>query len=235
MTKEEAKKEITFLSKKLHHYNYRYYQDNVSEISDYEFDQLLHQLITLEKQFPELLMEDSPSQRVGGTITKNFDTVYHEYRMLSLGNTYSEEDLKDFDQRVAKNLEDQTYEYICELKFDGVALSVKYEQGILKQAVTRGDGTKGDDITINAKTIRTMPLKINKEGIPEKFEVRGEVFMPNDVFENLNKEREAQGDELLANPRNTASGTLKMQDSSVVAKRKLDCYLYSLYGVDVVK
>ncbi len=233
MTREEARDKITDLSEKLHYHNNLYYQENVSEISDFEFDKLLNQLISLEKEFPEFLSPDSPSQRVGGTITKNFDTVYHEYRMLSLGNTYSEEDLKEFDLRIAKNLEEQPYEYICELKFDGVALSVKYENGILKQAVTRGDGTKGDDITSNAKTIRSLPLKINKGNIPEKFEVRGEVFMPNDVFDKLNKERESQGEEKLANPRNTASGTLKMQDSSIVASRKLDCYLYSLYGVDL--
>ena len=232
MNLEAARTEVNTLSEKLRYYNKRYYQDSVSEISDYEFDQLLEKLIALETKFPELLKDDSPSQRVGGTITKNFNTVVHEYRMLSLGNTYSEEDLKDFDQRVRKNLETDDYEYICELKFDGVALSVKYEDGIFKQAVTRGDGTKGDDISANAKTIRTLPLKVSGENIPNKFEVRGEVFMPTDVFEKLNKSREAAGEEKLANPRNTASGTLKMQDSSIVASRKLDCYLYSLHGID---
>lgn len=232
MNKEEAQIEIKNLSEQLRYYNKRYYQDNISEISDFEFDQLLEKLIALESEHPDLLTEDSPSQRVGGAITKNFDTVYHEYRMLSLGNTYSEEDLKDFDQRVKKNLETDDYEYICELKFDGVALSVKYENGIFKQAVTRGDGTKGDDITANAKTIRTLPLKVEDNNVPKKFEVRGEVFMPNEVFEKLNIDRETLGEEKLANPRNTASGTLKMQDSSIVSSRKLDCYLYSLHGIE---
>ena len=232
MNLEAARAEVKTLSEKLRYYNKRYYQDSVSEISDYEFDQMLEKLITLETKFPVLLQDDSPSQRVGGTITKSFDTVVHEYRMLSLGNTYSEEELKDFDQRVRKNLETDDYEYICELKFDGVALSIKYENGVFRQAVTRGDGTKGDDITANAKTIRTLPLKVSGENIPDKFEVRGEVFMPKDVFEKLNRSREAAGEEKLANPRNTASGTLKMQDSSIVASRKLDCYLYSLHGID---
>ncbi|MGB3465138.1 MAG: NAD-dependent DNA ligase LigA, partial [Cyclobacteriaceae bacterium] len=232
MKREEAQQQIKSLSEKLRFYNQRYYQDSISEVSDFEFDQLMNKLIELETEFPDLLSEDSPSQRVGGTITKNFDTVYHEYRMLSLGNTYSAEDLKDFDQRVEKNLGTEDYEYICELKFDGVALSIKYENGILKQAITRGDGTKGDDITANAKTIRSLPLKVNSKDVPAKFEVRGEVFMPTDVFEALNISRAASGEERLANPRNTASGTLKMQDSSIVASRKLDCYLYSLHGID---
>ncbi len=233
MTKAEAQAEIASLSEKIRYYNHKYYQESISEISDFEFDQLLNKLIALEKEFPELIKEDSPSQRVGGTITKSFNTVVHEYPMLSLGNTYSVEEISDFDGRVRKNLGHTDYEYFCELKFDGVALSVKYENGILKQAVTRGDGVKGDDITNNAKTIRTLPLKLTADDIPEKFEVRGEVFMPNKVFEALNNEREELGEERLANPRNTASGTLKMQDSSIVAKRKLDCYLYSLYGVNV--
>ncbi|CAN0176466.1 unnamed protein product, partial [Chrysoparadoxa australica] len=166
----------------------------------------------------------------GGTITKSFDTVYHKYPMLSLGNTYSKEDLSDFDHRVNKGLGTDQYEYFCELKFDGVAISLLYNDGVLKQAVTRGDGEKGDDVTNNVKTIRSIPLRISAKKYPSVFEVRGEVFMPKKAFEALNKSRAEAGDALLANPRNTTSGTLKMQDSSVVASRQLDCYLYSLLG-----
>lgn len=228
MSAEEAKKEIASLSEQINYHNQKYYQESVSEISDYEFDQMLNRLIELETTFPELKKSDSPSQRVGGTITKNFETVAHKYPMLSLGNTYSAEELKDFDARVSKGLEGEAYEYVCELKFDGVALSLTYENGELIRAVTRGDGAKGDDVTANARTIRSIPLSLSASGYPESFEVRGEVFMPNTVFEAINKQKAADGEELLANPRNTASGTLKMQDSSVVASRKLDCYLYSL-------
>ncbi|MEP1782892.1 NAD-dependent DNA ligase LigA, partial [Reichenbachiella sp.] len=228
MSEEEAKNEIASLSKQINHHNQRYYQDSVSEISDYDFDQLLERLIQIESDFPGLKKSDSPSQRVGGAITKNFETVVHKYPMLSLANTYSAEDLRDFDGRVCKGLEDQSYAYFCELKFDGVAISLTYDNGQLTRAVTRGDGTKGDNITANAKTIRSIPLSLNDKDCPESFEVRGEVYMPDAVFEDLNKQKIADGEEPLANPRNTASGTLKMQDSSVVASRKLDCYLYSL-------
>ncbi|MEP5365707.1 MAG: NAD-dependent DNA ligase LigA [Reichenbachiella sp.] len=228
MSAEEAKKEIASLSEQINYHNQKYYQESISEISDFDFDQLLNRLIQLETDFPELKKTDSPSQRVGGTITKNFETVVHKYPMLSLANTYSPEELKDFDGRVSKGLEGESYEYVCELKFDGVALSLTYEKGELIRAVTRGDGTKGDDVTANAKTIRSIPLSLAAKDVPESFEVRGEVFMPNSVFEELNKQKVADGEEPLANPRNTASGTLKMQDSSVVASRKLDCYLYSL-------
>ncbi|MDN5200465.1 NAD-dependent DNA ligase LigA [Fulvivirgaceae bacterium BMA10] len=230
MTEESAKLRIEQLTKEINYHNDLYYQKDTSEISDQQFDELLNELIALEKDFPQLKQDDSPTQRVGGTITKNFETVSHKYPMLSLSNTYSQEELRDFDKRVAKGLGEEVYEYICELKFDGVALSLTYENGILKRAVTRGDGEKGDDITTNAKTIRTIPLKLQANGVPNEFEVRGEVFMPLAVFDRLNKEREDIGEVPLANPRNTASGTLKMQDSSVVASRKLDCYLYSLLG-----
>ena len=233
MDKNEAKKEIDQLSAEINRHNELYYQESTSEISDYEFDQLLERLIELEEHYPELKAPDSPTQRVGGTITKSFETVAHRYPMLSLSNTYSEEDLREFDKRVQKLLETDDYEYLCELKFDGVAISLTYEKGYLTRAVTRGDGTKGDDITNNAKTIRTLPLKINKGNFPDYFEVRGEVFMPRTVFAALNQSRLENGEEQLANPRNTASGTLKMQDSSVVASRKLDCYLYSLMGDDL--
>ncbi len=230
MTSQEAEKRVAELTQKVNHYNYQYYQKDTSEISDQEFDSLLSELITLENQFPELKKEDSPSQRVGGTITKSFDTVIHKYPMLSLSNTYSEEELKDFDERIRKGLEGENYEYVCELKFDGVALSVRYENGILKQAVTRGDGVKGDDITVNARTIKSLPLSISHPELPPEFEVRGEVFFPLKEFERVNLEREDIGEALLANPRNAASGTLKMQDSSIVASRNLDCYLYFLLG-----
>ncbi len=226
MKLEQAKKRVDELNKDLHHYNYAYYMEDKSLISDHAFDLLLKELIDLESQFPNLKRPDSPTQRVGGTINKSFKTVQHSTRMLSLGNTYSEDDLLDFDARVAKGLEGQSYEYFCELKFDGVAISLQYENDVLVRAVTRGDGTKGDDITDNAKTIRTIPLKIKAN--LNILEVRGEVFMPKNVFEQLNKEREEAGEYLYANARNTASGSLKMMDSAQVAKRKLDCYLYML-------
>lgn len=227
MDKSSAQKRIQELSAKIDYYNQEYYQNSNSVIPDFEFDKMLEELIKLENEFPEFKKEDSPAQRVGGTITKSFPTVVHKRPMLSLGNTYSEQDLTDFDNRVRKEIGDQ-FEYVCELKFDGVALSLTYEKGVLKTAVTRGDGVRGDDITTNAKTIRTIPLKINAKDLPEEFEVRGEVFMPLEVFEAINKEKEDVGEPLLANPRNAASGTIKMQDSSVVAKRRLDCYLYTL-------
>lgn len=230
MTSAEAQKKIQELTDQVNYHNDLYYQKNKSEISDYEFDQLLEKLAQLEKEFPALKLPDSPTQRVGGTITKAFPSVVHEYPMLSLGNTYSAEELKDFDGRVAKGLDGEPYEYFCELKFDGVSISLKYENGILKQGVTRGDGVRGDDVIANAKTIRTLPLKIKGKNIPKKFEVRGEVFLPKNVFKQLNKEREDIGEETYANARNTASGTLKMQDSTEVAKRKLDCFLYYLLG-----
>lgn len=237
MEKEQAKKQIESLTEELNHHNYLYYQKSEPEISDYEFDTKLKELEKLENEFPEFKLPHSPSTRVGGDITKDFETVPHKYPMLSLGNTYSKEELIDFDGRVKKGLGTEDYEYICELKFDGVAISLKYEGGILDKGITRGDGTKGDDITTNVKTIRSIPLKIQGNTFPESFEVRGEVFMPKEQFiklnesvEEENEQREAEGKTLItryANARNTTSGTLKMQDSSVVASRKLDCYLYS--------
>jgi len=232
MTKDSAKSRITDLTTQINHHTHLYYQENRSEISDFDFDQLLEELIKLEVAYPEYKFPDSPSQRVGGTITKNFETVYHRTPMLSLGNTYSKEELEEFDTRVAKGLEGQSYEYFCELKFDGVAISLTYENGILVQATTRGDGTRGDNITNNAKTIRTLPLNVSTKSTSALFEVRGEVFMPKDVFTALNAEKVDIGEEPYANARNTASGSLKMQDSGIVAKRKLDCYLYSLTTSD---
>jgi DNA ligase (NAD+) len=228
--------EIEQLTEKLHFYNHRYYMDAVSEVSDYDFDQLLQRLATLEQQYPQFKRTDSPTQRVGGTVTKDFPSVEHRFPMLSLGNTYSEQELMDFDERVQKGLDGESYEYICELKFDGVALSMWYQNQTLSRGVTRGDGVRGDDITANVKTIRTLPLKIKatQRRIPAQFEIRGEGFMPLSAFETLNKEREDLGESLLMNPRNAASGTFKMQDSSVVAKRQMDCYVYQFLSEEMV-
>lgn len=222
--------EINELTDQLNHYNHSYYLEDKSLISDKEFDLLLKRLQQLEIKHPEHKRADSPTQRVGGTVNKNFNTVIHDYRMLSLGNTYNEEDLINFDNRVQKELAGEEYEYICELKYDGVALSIKYENDVLTLGATRGDGTQGDNITDNVKTIATLPLKVSKTSGWEKFEVRGEGFISKDEFEKLNKERSKLGEEKLANPRNTCSGTLKMQDSSVVAKRNVNAYIYGLYG-----
>ncbi|GIL24102.1 MAG: DNA ligase [Bacteroidota bacterium] len=230
MTSAQAKTRIQQLTEQIQYHNDLYYNKSKTEISDFEFDQLLEELIKLEAEFPALRLPDSPTQRVGGTITKEFASVVHQYPMLSLGNTYSAEELTDFDGRVAKGLDGDAYEYFCELKFDGVSISLIYENGLLTKAVTRGDGVRGDDVTANIKTIRTLPLRINTNDVPEKFEVRGEVFLPKEVFKQLNKDREDIGEETYANARNTASGTVKMQDSTEVAKRKLDCYLYYLLG-----
>lgn len=233
MTEKQAQQKIQELIKQINHHNDLYYQKNKSVISDYEFDQLLEELIQLEHQFPQYKVEDSPTQRIGGTITKEFPTVAHRYPMLSLANTYSFEELQEFDERIKKHIPEQTYDYFCELKFDGVAVSLIYEKGIFKTGVTRGDGTRGDDITANLKTIRHIPLRLNDKNTPDYVEVRGEVFFPKQVFEDLNKEREDNGEPTLANPRNAASGTLKMQDSKIVAKRKLDCYVYQLLGENI--
>lgn len=230
MTSDQAQKEIQKLTEKVNYHNDLYYQKDKTEISDLEFDQLLQKLISLEEQYPQFKQEDSPTQRVGGTITKEFKTVYHKYPMLSLGNTYSGKDLEDFDGRVAKGLDGDPYEYFCELKFDGVSISLIYENGLLIRGITRGDGIRGDDVTFNVKTIRSIPLKIKEKDVPPYFEVRGEVFMPKNVFIQLNKEREDIGEERYANARNTTSGTLKMQDSGEVSKRKLDCFAYYLLG-----
>jgi DNA ligase (NAD+) len=227
MNTTEAQARIQELSHQLNYYNQQYYQNHQSEISDREFDQLMNELIDLESQFPQFQVADSPTQRVGGDITKEFATVYHKFPMLSLANAYSEEELREFDARVKKGLNDEPIEYFCELKFDGVALSLTYQNGKLVQGATRGDGTRGDDITPNIRTLPTIPLSILGTDIPEVFEVRGEAFMPLRSFNKINKEREAKGEALLANPRNAASGTLKMQDSRIVAQRRLDCYLYS--------
>ena len=189
MSKEEAKKEIEALTAEINYHNDLYYQKSQSKISDFEFDQLLEKLVALEKQFPEFKSPESTTQRVGGVITKEFATVYHRYPMLSLSNTYSQKELEEFDARVAKGLEGDSYEYFCELKFDGVSISLTYENGKLTRGVTRGDGVRGDDVTTNVKTIRSIPLKVTGDEIPPVFEVRGEVFLSKEVFIQLNKER----------------------------------------------
>jgi len=219
---------IQELTQRLHYLNNQYYQHDISEVSDQEFDALLAELNQLEKAHPALALPNSPTQRVGGTITKQFETAQHRYPMLSLGNTYSEDDLREFDERVQKGLEGAPYSYVCEQKFDGVAMSLAYENGDLHQGVTRGDGTRGDVVTANVRTIRTLPLHLHGPGFPAEVEVRGEVFMPNQVFNDLNQEREQNGEALLANPRNAASGALKLQDSAQVAARRLRFYAYSV-------
>ncbi len=229
MTTTDARAQIADLSKTLEEHNYLYYVLHQPRISDYEYDILMQALINLEKANPELLFPESPSQRVGGAITKEFKTVVHKYPMLSLGNTYNEQELQEFDDRVSKMLS-EPYEYVCELKYDGVAIGITYKKGVLAQAVTRGDGEKGDEVTANVRTIKSIPLRLRGSGFPDEFEIRGEIVMPHDVFDQINKEREEIGDVPLANPRNSAAGTLKMQDSAVVARRKLDCYLYFILG-----
>jgi len=232
MTPQER---VVQLSELLNYYNFQYYQNSISEIDDFQFDKLLAELTDLEMQYPEYRVPDSPTQRVGGTISKEFAQVYHRFPMLSLGNTYSEEDLVEFDNRVRKGLDGAGFEYVCELKFDGVALSLTYENGILTQGVTRGDGSRGDDITNNIRTIRTVPLSV-PSGLnpPALFEVRGEGFLPLAEFERVNREREDIGDSLLANPRNAASGMFKKQDSAAVAKNRLDCYVYSFLSEETL-
>ncbi len=225
MDKVAAKQHIEELRGKLDHYNYLYYVKAMPEVSDYDFDQLLKELEALEKEFPEFDDPNSPTRRVGSDITSEFQQVVHKYPMLSLGNTYNEGELRDFDNRIRKETNLQP-EYVCELKFDGVSISLTYENGLLKHAVTRGDGDQGDDVTANVKTIRSIPLKLRGEGWPAEFEIRGEIVMPYEAFNKLNAERAANGEEPMANPRNTTSGTIKMQDSSVVAKRGLDAYFY---------
>lgn len=235
MNKQDIEKEIKDLTHKINYHNYLYYQESRTEISDRAFDELMDRLMVLEGKYPELKAEDSPTQRVGGTITKNFETVFHEYPMLSLSNTYSKEELLEFDKRIRKGLNNPSYEYFSELKFDGVAISIIYEAGILKKGVTRGDGVRGDNITNNIKTIRSIPLRVFGDNIPGKFEVRGEVFMPRSEFDRINQEKLEKGEELLANPRNTTSGTLKMQNSSIVSSRNLDCYLYAFISPGTVE
>jgi len=218
---------IVELRELIHSYNTQYYIHSISLVSDYEFDQLLKELEELEIKYPELYDANSPTKRVGGDITKSFETVLHKYPMLSLSNSYSKDDIADFDQRVKKII-DVPLTYICELKYDGVAISIIYKNGNLVKAITRGDGTQGEDVTNNVRTISSIPLVLTGD-YPENLEVRGEIMYSKSVFKELNKNREKQGLALFSNPRNSASGTLKLQDSSIVAKRKLDCFIYAVY------
>jgi DNA ligase (NAD+) len=229
MNKEEAQQQISQLVKELNDHNYRYYVLAEPVISDYEFDMLLEKLAALEKQFPEFIQPDSPTQRVGGTITSEFASAKHTYPMLSLSNTYSESELREFDERVRK-LVDGNYEYICELKFDGLSISLTYENGLLTRALTRGDGERGDVVTTNIKTIRSIPLRLVGSGFPASFEVRGEIILPRAGFEKMNLERIEIGENPFANPRNAAAGSLKLQDSAEVARRPLDGYMYYALG-----
>lgn len=224
MNKEEARTKIAELSKIIDNHNYNYYILANPTISDYDFDMLLEELISLEQQYPDLVLPDSPTQRVGGDITKEFKTVKHRYPMLSLSNSYNIEEVKDFITRIKKSIEEDV-EFVCELKYDGVSISLTYENGLFVKAVTRGDGTQGDDVTTNIKTIRNIPLRL-KGNYPDFFEMRGEIIMPHSSFKSINTEREELGLQPFANPRNAAAGTIKLQDSKEVAKRKLDSYCY---------
>lgn len=227
-----AKEKIDRLRADLHRHNYNYYVLNAPEISDKEFDDMMRELQNLEQAYPEYVDENSPTMRVGSDLNKDFVQVAHKYPMLSLGNTYSESEVTDFYNRVKESL-NEDFEICCELKYDGTSISLTYENGRLLRAVTRGDGEKGDDVTDNVKTIRSIPLVLHHGNYPQSFEIRGEILMPWESFEALNRERELREEPLFANPRNAASGTLKSQNSAVVAARKLDAYLYYLLGEDL--
>lgn len=227
MTEQER---ILQLRAELHEHNYRYYVQNAPIISDQEFDYLMRELQDLEAKHPEMADSNSPTIRVGSDLNKEFQQVFHKYPMLSLANTYSEAEVSDFYERVRKGLDGEDFEICCEMKYDGTSISLIYENGQLVQAVTRGDGEKGDDVTDNVKTIHSIPLVLKGEDYPQSFEMRGEILMPWNVFDELNREREAREETLFANPRNAASGTLKLQNSAIVASRKLDAYLYYMLG-----
>ena len=228
MSKEEIKKKIQALSEELNKHNHAYYVLSAPTISDFEFDQLLKELERLEKEHPEFAFDNSPTKRVGGDITENFEKVTHIYPMLSLSNSYSKEEIIDWENRI-KKLSETAPTYVCELKYDGVAIGIRYNNGQFDKAVTRGDGTQGEDVSANVRTIKSIPLQL-QGNYPEQFEIRGEIFFPLKRFEELNRQRIEQGEPLYANPRNTASGTLKQQNSSKVAERGLDCLLYGVYG-----
>ena len=231
MTKEEARNRIAELSDTIEYHNRRYYILNQPSISDYEFDMLMEELISLEKLFPEYALPSSPTKRVGGDLTKEFPTVRHRYPMLSLSNSYNRGEIVDFIKRIEKTI-DEPVEFVCELKFDGVSISLTYEDGILTRGVTRGDGAQGDDVTTNVKTIRSIPLKL-KGDYPNFLEMRGEIIMPHDSFRNTNKEREELGLPLFANPRNAAAGTIKLFDSREAANRRLDNYCYYMMSDNI--
>ena len=226
-----SKQRIEELTKSLQEYNYQYYVMDNSLVSDFEFDTLLKELQELEEKNPEFTSENSPTKRVGGDVTKKFEQVVHKYKMLSLSNSYSKEEIIDFETRI-KKLTNDDIEYVCELKYDGVAIGIQYIDGKFHQAVTRGDGTKGENVSTNVKTIKSIPLKLRGD-YPQDFDIRGEIFFPLKNFERLNKQREENGEPIYANPRNTASGTLKSLDSSIAAERGLDCFLYGIYGENI--
>jgi DNA ligase (NAD+) len=228
MNASEAQQRISQLTSELNAHNHNYYVESNPTISDQEFDFLLKELEQLEKDFPQFASDLSPTKRVGGDITKKFETVVHRYPMLSLSNSYSEQEIVEWEQRL-KKLAEGPIEYVCELKYDGVAIGIRYENGRLSRAVTRGDGTQGEDISTNVKTIRSIPLTLRGD-YPADFEIRGEIFFPKANFEAMNRQREELGEPVFANPRNSASGTLKSQDSKIVAERGLDCFLYGVYG-----
>ncbi len=229
MSEQDIKQKIDQLSEELESHNYSYYVLSQPTISDYEFDMKLKELMELEAKYPQFAHDNSPTKRVGGDITKNFQTVMHDYPMLSLSNSYSKDEIVDFITRTEKLIEGKCV-FVCELKYDGVAIGIKYRNGQFYQAVTRGDGQKGDDVSANVKTIRAVPLTLKPGDFPESFEIRGEIVLPKSKFEILNEEMRAKGEMTYANPRNTASGTLKLQDSSIVAKRGLDSFLYGIYS-----
>lgn len=229
MANENIPKRIAELQSILEDHNHRYYVLSQPVISDQEFDMLLKELEKLEAENPEFFDPNSPTQRVGSDLNKEFEQVRHQYPMLSLSNSYSEEELRDFDQKIRKQT-DQAFEYVCELKYDGTSISLRYKNGMLDKAITRGDGTFGDNVTANVRTIRTIPLKLKGAGYPAEFEIRGEILLPYTEFERINEERAEEGEQAFANVRNAASGTLKSQKSSVVAERKLDAYFYYLLG-----
>lgn len=230
MIMEQEVNRIKELRERLEYYNYLYYVKNEPVVSDQEFDGMMRELEELEARHPEMADPNSPTRRVGSDVTNEFPQVEHRYGMMSLANTYSEEEVAAFDERVRKGLGVEEVEYVCELKYDGTSISLRYEEGELAVAVTRGDGVKGDDVTANVRTIRTVPLRMRGEGFPAEFEIRGEILMPFAVFNRLNEERLEAGEALFANPRNAAAGTLKLQDSREVARRGLDCYLYYVPG-----
>jgi len=232
MKRSEAKDRIETLRKELEEHNNRYYVLNQPSISDFEYDILLNELDNLEKKFPEFASENSPTRHVGSDITNEFEQFEHTYPMLSLGNTYSEQELREFDSRIVRSITEPV-EYVCELKFDGASISIIYEDGALLRAVTRGDGNKGDDVTLNVKTIKSIPWKITGKVKPSDFVIRGEILMPRAVFDRLNEERQKAGLTPFANPRNAASGTLKLLDPRIVATRSLDCMVYFLLSEDL--
>jgi len=229
MTPELAKEKIDAFRKELHQHNYNYYIKSDPKLTDYQYDLMVNELQQLEKDFPQFYDENSPTNRVGSDLNQEFDSFAHRYPMLSLGNTYNKEELEEFDQRVRK-ITGEGLSYVCELKYDGVAVALTYINGSLSRALTRGDGTRGDDVTSNIRTIRSIPLRLHGEDYPDQFEIRGEVIIPLAEFAEMNRKREEEGEPLFANPRNSASGSLKMQNSAEVARRPLDCLFYYIPG-----